>query len=78
MNETPDLQQYDVVRVESLESATPYQTLGPRAPAIGDVGAIVLALSPSRFVVENVNADGSTGWVCDFDRVDLSFVSRPK
>ena len=44
---------------------------------IGDTGTIVFVLAEGEFIVESVNCDGSTVWLCDFREVDLALVQRP-
>jgi hypothetical protein len=71
-----DFRDYDVVRIESLVSAHADTSVSKQLPAVGDTGTIVHTLSADKFIVEGVNADGSTRWLCDFTAVDLALVAR--
>ena len=48
-----------------------------RQPRVGDVGAIVDLLGPSRFIVECINEDGDTVWLADFEAEELEPSGRP-
>jgi hypothetical protein len=45
-----------------------------RQPRVGDIGAIVHALSEDEFIVECVDADGLTVWLADFASSELEIV----
>ncbi len=68
-----ELQEYDVVRVDSLKTATP----SLNQPAVGDEGTILNVLAPNVFIVEAVGDGGSAIWISDFHGSDLTLVWRP-
>jgi hypothetical protein len=70
------LHDVDTVCVLRLESCAVDPSLeAGRAPAVGDVCAIVRVLSDHRIVIECVDADGVSAWVAEIDLQDLEAVS---
>ena len=72
------LKQYDRVRVKCLfRSPSEYDgwRANKRAPAVGDIGALVDILRaegmPNRFVVECCQPEGVTLWLADFAEDEL-------
>jgi hypothetical protein len=75
------IREYDVVRVRSLEGITADACgLSRRAPAVGDLGAVVAVLgaesSDERYLIECVQTDGATVWIAAFPLASLDVVSR--
>jgi len=75
------LKEYDAVRVVRLLTRNRHYdgTVGARrAPEVGDVGTIVHEYDPedprAPVAVENVDPDGDTIWLADFERDELELV----
>ncbi len=71
--------QYEVVQVSKLLKAPDaYEgwSRNRRPPQIGDIGTIVEVLKAEGirdcYVVESVDQDGFTIWLCDFDKSELA------
>lgn len=79
------LEPFVLVRIKTLNQ--PPEAYGDwggdmRPPAIGDIGAVLDELKhpaggPSKWVVECVESDGRTRWLCDFFADELEVVERP-
>lgn len=75
------LKQYDIVRV--VQMFHPFEAYNGwyanhRTPQVGDIGTIVEILRapnlPDKYVVEAVEPDGATLWLCDFDIDEITTV----
>lgn len=67
----------DVVRITSIGTAERVVDGSPgvvRQPVVGDIGAIVRVLAPTRFIVECVDSNGLTVWITDFDLDEIQLV----
>lgn len=78
------LREYDVVRVVKLLTTNREfdGTEGvKRAPRVGDTATIVHLYGPdsstAAVVAENVDGNGNTIWLADFQQGELELVSRP-
>ena len=77
-----NVKQYDLVRISKLLHL-PDQYNGwevnERAPEVGDVGTIVEILSgpnlPDCYVVEAVQDDGYTTWLCNFSAEEIEAIT---
>ena len=71
------ISEYDLVRVSSVNTAQPWPKLeGMKPPQVGDEGTVVAVLSQRRFIVESVDSEGLTRWLCEFDADDLTVVRQ--
>ena len=66
----------DIVRVACAIDAGRMMDLGSRRPLMGDQGTIVYVYPPGRgseqaYIVECVEADGSTAWLADMLQSEL-------
>ena len=76
------LQQYGIIRIRRLLSSPGSYDgwrVNQRLPLIEDMGVIVDVLHtpglPDRYVVESIDADGTTVWLGDFSAEELEMVN---